>query len=93
MNIPEHFDFINSNLIYKWRKEIEQTDRCNVMTKPQKEKTAFMKQLNEKQRNLLNYFELSVINKFDYIFYDICKRLFYFGIKTGMDLKDALNKE
>lgn len=21
------------------------------------------------------------------------KRLFYFGIKTGMDLKDALNKE
>ena len=93
MNIPEFFDVIDSQLIFKWRNEIEKTDNCNMMRAPQKEKEALAAQLSDEQKKLLNDFELSVINRMDYMYYEICKHLFYFGLKAGMDMQTVLDEE
>lgn len=93
MVIPELFDVIEAKVVSKWREEIEKTDDCLTMQAPQKDKEALTAQLSDEQKKLLHSFEWDMINKMDYIYYEICKHLFYFGLKAGMDIQAVLSEE
>lgn len=86
------FDVIESNLIYKWQSEIEKNDRSKVMVSPQKDKESLAIQLTDEQKTLPDYFELALTDRFNYIFHLICKKCFYFGIKTGIEIQSDSDK-
>lgn len=89
----ELFDVVDAQLIFKWCKEIEANDDCVIMKAPIKGKQDLSVQLSDEQKNLLNIFEAQLINKMEYMYYEICRRLFYFGLKAGMDMQAALSEE
>lgn len=92
MNIPELFDVVDMRLLCQWRQEIEKNDKCLTMEKPQEEKENLLVSLSDEQKQNLQHFELAIINRMDYIYYTLCKQLFYFSVKAGMDMQKAYSE-
>ena len=93
MIIPDLIDVIYDQLISKWREKIEKADECGYL-KRQKELTEKLKeQLDDSQMKNVNYLALAVENRMDYIYYEICRHLFLFSLKAGMDMQKAFDKE
>ena len=92
MQMPMLFDVVDLHLLSKWRDEIEREENCNIMGDPQEAKTILAGKLNDEQKKLLDSFELALINRLDYIYYLLCRQLFYFALKAGTDFQKALDE-
>ncbi|MDE6690929.1 MAG: hypothetical protein K2K04_03075, partial [Clostridia bacterium] len=93
MIIPDLIDVIDDQLISKWREEIEKADECGYLKRQNELKEELKEQLDDSQMKNLNYLELAVENKMDYIYFVIIKQLFMFALKAGMDIQKALDEQ
>ncbi len=92
MRIPTLFDVVELHLMSDWRKEIEENENCNIMGDPQEVKKKLAEELGSEQKKLLNSFELAMINRYDCIYYFLCKQLFHFAVNAGMDFQKVIDE-
>lgn len=93
MEKSEIYNLIDFKLIGNWRKEIERNDECGYGTEMLNDEQIINETLNENQKRLLNNYALSINNYLDYIYYEICIKVLNFGIKAGLELQAAFDKD
>lgn len=91
--IPELYDVIDAQLVMKWREEIEKSDRLRFLKYQQEAKEALLEILEGEDKELADKFIVAVDNTFDFIYYEISRRLVLFGIKAGLDMQKAFDEE
>lgn len=92
MHMPMLFDVVELHLMSKWRDKIEKEENCNIMGDPQEAKAKLAEKLDKAQKELLDSFEFTLINRYDCLYYFLCRQLFYFAFKAGTDFQKALDE-
>lgn len=93
MVMPELIDVIDEQLIRKWCDEVRKSDDCGFFKIQEKQKQALKEKLAEDDKKLVDYLSTAVENKTEYIYFEACKKLFFFAFKAGMDFQKALEEE
>ena len=91
MKFPELFDVIDIYLLTEWRKEIEKSDKYGYLRQQSEEKEKLYAHLDAQSKKIANDFELAVVNSLDYIYFEICKNLFVYALKAGMELQKTID--
>ena len=93
MEIPDLFDEVYTHTCDFWREKIEKADDlCEIKT-ANEVKAQLDEKLDGETKKLAVRYGVAVENKMDYIYYEICRHLFYFSIKAGMDMQKAFDEE
>lgn len=90
MEIFELYDVLEAYMVSEWREQIEKEDKRGFIKQSGEEKYVLKAQLNDEQKKLLDGYSLNLENAYEDTFYEICKNLFYFAFKAGMDFQKAL---
>lgn len=93
MVMPELIDVIDEQLIRKWCDEVRKSDNCGFSEVQEKEKQALKEKLADEDKKLVDYLSIAVENKMDYIYFEACRKLFFFAFKAGMDFQKELDEE
>ncbi len=93
MEIPDLFDEVNASLIEYWREKIEKKDDSGYIKRADEVKAQLDEKLDEETKKLANRYGITVENKMEHIYYEICRHLFLFAIKAGMDMQKAFDKQ
>ncbi len=78
--------------VYKWIEEIEEADENGFVKGIEKYKGLLTAELNEKQIALLNRFNISLVDNFNYCLTLVCAKLLNLGIKIGMEMQTAFEE-
>lgn len=93
MEIPDLFDEVYSHTCDFWRDKIEEADDlCEIKT-VNEVKAQLDEKLDGETKKLAVRYGVAVENKMDYICYQVCRRLFFFSIKAGMEMQKAFDEE
>lgn len=93
MEIPELIDIVYSQIVDKYRDQIEKNDRCIIMTDTDNEKNNLTAQLNDEQNKLLKRYTHALEMRYEYINFQLNSLILNIGIKYGMELQKALSNE
>ena len=75
------------------REKIEEKDECEFGKTARETKEELCAELNEKQKKILDHFELAVENKLDYVYYCVQAHLLNRAFRLGMEMQSALDEE
>lgn len=87
------FDLVDMHLIYKWYKELKNADECGYKQQAEKDKQAIKAKLSKEDEMLVESIDNNLSGYYEEIISEICKRLFVFTFKAGMDMQKELKEE
>ena len=93
MEIPNLFDEVYVHLSDFWREKIETADNLGYIKREDEVKAQLNEKLDEETKIIAKLFGIAVENKMEYIYYEICRHLFLFAIKAGMDMQKAFDEQ
>lgn len=92
MEIPDLFDEIYVHLCDFWRGKIEKADKLGYIKREDEVKAQLNEKLDEETKNIAKLYGITVENKMEHIYYEICRHLFFFSIKAGMDMQKTFDE-
>ena len=93
MEIPDLFNEIYTHLIDFWREKIEKADKVGYVKRKNEVKARLDEKLDDNTKQLAKLYGITVKNTMEHIYYEICRHLFLFSIKAGMDMQKAFDEE
>lgn len=93
MEIPDLFNIIDAQLTSKWQKEIEKNDECAYFKRQRELLDAMQVKFEGEDLELINHYALAVESSYEFVLYEISRRLVLFGIKAGLDMQKAFDEE
>ena len=92
MLIPDLFSEIYSNLIDSWQSEIEKADKLGYVKREKEVKEQLDEKLDAVTKELANLYGITVRNRFEQTYYEICLLLFQFSFKAGMEMQKSFDE-
>ena len=83
------YDLLEHTLIQQWRKELEDMDELGFIKIMRECEEEIKATLDENQIELLKFFEVSINNYLDNLYYMINHKILNYGIQIGMQLQQA----
>ena len=83
------YDLLEHTLIQQWRKELEDMDELGFIKIMRECEEEIKATLDENQIELLRFFEVSINNYLDNLYYMINHKILNYGIQIGMQLQQA----
>ena len=93
MIIPDLFDEVYVHLCDFWREKIEKTDDMGYIESENEIKAQLKEKLDDETMTLAKRYGVAVECKVEHIYYEVCRHLFFFAVKAGMDMQKAFDKE
>ena len=93
MEIPDLFDEIYVSLCDYWREKIEKADNLGYVKREDEVKAQLNEKLDDETKKLAKLYGATVKLREEHTCYEICRHLFLFAIKAGMDMQKAFDKE
>lgn len=86
MEYSKIYDLLDRELLHNWRNKIEENDGDTWFFTNEKETFAKLeKTLSQQEKELLKAYSLAIVNKLDYIYYNLNIKILNFGIIIGME--------
>ncbi|MDE6849862.1 MAG: hypothetical protein K2J54_00905 [Clostridia bacterium] len=93
MTIPNLFDEVYTNLVDFWCKKIEKSDEMGYLERENEVKAQLYEKLDDNTKETVKHYYITVENRMEHFYYEICRHLFFFSIKAGMDMQKAFDSE
>lgn len=86
------YNLLEKTYLEKWIKTVEETEEYSLFLKIEKEKlTELQKELTNDGKKLLDIYNLTIVDKMNYLLYNINSKIFNFGIKIGQEIERAFS--
>lgn len=93
MVIPDMFDEVYANLVNFWYEKIKEADDMGYLERENEVKEQLNEKLDENARELAKLYGITVESRMEHFYYVICRHLFHFSIKAGIDMQTAFSEE
>lgn len=93
MVIPDLFDEVYAHLVDFWREKIEKADDMGYIQREKEVKAQLNEKLDDATKEIAKLYGVTMINREEHIYYEICRHLFFFALKAGIDFQKALEEE
>lgn len=93
MIIPDFFNEVYVHLSDFWREKIEKADKCGYIKRENEVKEELNKKLDEETKKIAKRYGITVENRVEQTYYEICLHLFIFAFKAGMDIQKAFDEQ
>ncbi|MDE6557920.1 MAG: hypothetical protein K2K39_02320 [Clostridia bacterium] len=93
MEIPDLFNEIYSHLVDYWQGKIEEADKLGFVKRENEVKEKLNEKLDEETKKIAKLYGITVKNRVEHTYYEICLHLFLFSFKAGMDMQKAFDEQ
>ena len=93
MEIPDLFDEVYVHLVEYWSEKIKKADDMGYIENENEIQAKLKEKLDEETMKLAKRYVVAVECKVEHIYYEVCRHLFFFAVKAGMDMQKAFDKE